>query len=124
LHERGIGGTQCCGNDNGCDRYRLHTCYFVMPHENGNPATCLFVGRVFDRVETVGLQAKQVPRLQHVGWQGRADIDDPAARMGNDDAARQKMKFFLQASGQLPVFPIEIFGIANDGMVNMGHVRA
>lgn len=55
-----------------------------------------FLRCVLDRIETVGFQSKQIPRLQHVGRQGRGGVDHAAAGMRNNDPPRQKMQAILQ----------------------------
>ena len=56
--------------------------------------------------------------------QRRAGIDDAATRMRDHDPPRQQMQAVLQAARQLPVLLVEIFGIADDGVVDMGHMGA
>ena len=49
----------------------------------------LFFRCALDRVEPVGLEPEQVPRLQHMRRQRRGGIDHPAARMRNHDPPRE-----------------------------------
>ncbi len=56
--------------------------------------------------------------------QRRGGVDQAAARMRNHDPARQQMQPVLQAARQRPVLLVEIFGIADDRMADMIHVRA
>ena len=56
--------------------------------------------------------------------QRRGRVDHTTARMRNDDPARQQMQPVLQAARQFPILFGEIFGIADDGVIDMGHMRA
>ena len=56
--------------------------------------------------------------------QRRGGIDYAAARMRDHDPPRQQMQALLQAARQLPVLLVEIFGIADDGVVDMRHMGA
>jgi len=57
------------------------------------------------------------------GGNGAVGVDHAAARMRDHDPARQEMQAVLEAAGQFPIFLVEIFGIADDGMIDMRHMR-
>src|SRR6185437_6732567 len=94
---------------------RIGVRLLLGPCEYRIPQGELFFRRVLDRIEPVSLEAEQVPRLQHMRRQGRGRVDETAARMRDHNPARQQMQPFLQAARQLPVFLVEIFGVADDG---------
>src|SRR5262249_9011396 len=85
-------------------------------------ATGLLFRRVLDRIKSCCVEAKQVPRLLHVRRQRGARVDHAATRVRDHDAAREQMQPVLQAARQFPVLDVEIFGVADDGMADMGRV--
>jgi hypothetical protein len=59
-------------------------------------------------------------------WDGRGAVTSTACRCadGDDDPAGEEMQALLDAAGQLPVLDVEIFGVADDGVADMGRVRS
>src|SRR4029079_10782196 len=80
--------------------------------------------RVFDRVETCGLESKQIPRLHHVRRQRRGNVDHAATRVRDRNAPCQQVQPVLDTAGNLPVLLVEVFWIANDRMADVFHVSA
>ena len=50
------------------------------------------IGRILDRIALAHVEAEHGEAIPHVLRQRRGHVDDSAARMGQDQAARQKMQ--------------------------------
>jgi hypothetical protein len=98
----------------------MHLC----PRTESEEWKTLFLWCVDDRVVARHVEPQQIPRLLHMRRQRRGHIDRPLARMRHDNAARQKMQSVLQSARQFPILLREIFGITDDGVSDMRHVRA
>src|SRR5438094_1184991 len=97
----------------------------LLPGSLGSTSTTdLIRRRLFDRIVAPRIEAEQIPGLLHMRWQRRGDVDHACARMWHGNAARQKMQPVLHATRQLPVFACKIFGVADDRMADMRHMRA
>ena len=53
----------------------------------------------------------------------RGDVDGAAARVRHRDAPRQEVQPVLQAARQIPLLLVEIFGIADDGVIDLRKSR-